>query len=332
MPPSLSQLGEFGLSQRLVSLLPALPKRRWPVGVGDDTSVLRLRPDHFQLFTQDLLFEGVHFPSPRSADFFALGWKSLAVNLSDIAAMGGIPQEAVVGLGIPAMAKTADLESFYRGLAACAKRFHCPVVGGDTNRSRQGWVFSIAMTGFSPRMPLLRCGAKAGDTLWVTGTLGAAALGWEARKKQKRGKSWGTFIQRHAMPEPRLSWGQQLRESGFLSAMMDVSDGLAGDLRHLAERSSVGFEIELTALPQEPEFSRACATLHLNHLELLLGGGEDYELLFTVAREKHDAFCAWLQCTKIKATPIGDARRGRGLKFSEHRKVLKNIPSGFRHF
>ncbi len=332
MSPSLSQLGEFGLLQRLTDLLPALPKRRWPVGVGDDTSVLRLRSDHYQLFTHDLLFEGVHFPSPRPEDFFSLGWKSLAVNLSDIAAMGGVPQEAVIGLGVPARAKTADLENFYRGLSACGRQFHCPLVGGDTNRSPQGWVFSIAMTGFSPRIPLLRSGARVGDSLWVTGTLGAASLGWEARKKRKRGKLWKNFLRRHAMPEPRLTWGQRLRESGFLSAMLDISDGLAGDLLHLVERSRVGFEVDLSAVPREGHFERACISLGLKSAELILGGGEDYELLFTVRRGYQKSFEKWLGSQKIKATPIGFACEGRGLKFSENGKVLKKIPKGFRHF
>jgi thiamine-monophosphate kinase len=332
MDARLKKLGEFGLIDRLVTYLPELPANRWVVGIGDDASVLRLSENHYQLLTHDLLLEGVHFILQSRADFAGVGWKALAVNLSDIAAMGAVPQEAVVGLGIPARGKVAEAEAIYKGLGECAREFHCKVVGGDISFSKGGWVIAVSVTGFSPRLPKLRTGAATGDSLWVTGTLGGAALGWRARKKKIRSRAVQPFLKKQQRPTPRVMWGQRLGESPHVTAMMDISDGLAGDLSHLARYSGVGFEVDVEKIPRLDGFEKICRSLKVKPLECLLGGGEDYELLFTVGNVSEKVFSQWLIKKNICATPIG-----RVVKNPEIFWLLNGRPTdlkiqGYRHF
>ena len=165
--PKLSSLGEFGLIARLQKILPPPVGKAWSVGIGDDTAVHSLGRGRSQLFTQDLLLEGIHFLPGTPRVWEDIGWKAMAVNLSDLAAMGGDPLGAVIGLGLPKRAKIPEIEALYRGIAQASRRFKCPVVGGDTNISKSGWVIAVAMLGETPRKPLLRSAARAGDSLWV---------------------------------------------------------------------------------------------------------------------------------------------------------------------
>lgn len=332
MDSRLKKLGEFGLIDRLISYLPDLPVHRWIAGIGDDTSVLRLEENHYQLLTHDLLLEDVHFTLRSRTDFADVGWKALAVNLSDIAAMGALPQEAVVGLGIPSKAKTSEVEEIYKGLGECSREFHCKVVGGDTNLSKKGWVVSVAATGFSPRLPKLRSGAKAGDSLWVTGTLGGAALGWRARKKKVHSCAVQPFLKKQQRPTPRVMWGQRLGESPHVTSMIDVSDGLAGDLGHMVRMSRVGFVVELEKIPRLDHFEKICRALKVPPFECLLGGGEDYELLFTVRGVSDLAFSSWLKKNNICAARIGRGIQAKEIRWLEGGKGVDIKVTGFRHF
>jgi thiamine-monophosphate kinase len=332
MSRDLHSIGEFGLIDRIKGSLPALPAHRWIAGIGDDTSVLRLHENHYQLLTHDLLLEKIHFLASSPQDFADVGWKALAVNLSDIAAMGGVPQEAVVGIGIPAAGKLSQVDAFYRGLASCSRQYHCPVSGGDTNRSKGGWVFSVTVSGFSSRPPLLRRGGEAGDTLWVSGTLGGAALGWKAAQKGDKTRAMVPFRRMHAHPEPRLLWGQRLRESGLVTSMIDISDGLAGDLTHLSRVSGVGFRVELEALPRPRGLREGCRRLKIQEESVLLSGGEDYELLFTVKKDQEERFSQWLKRSGVRATRIGRATPGSKISFYQEGKPIKKAFQGYRHF
>lgn len=332
MKASLSSIGEFGLIRRFQKHLPALPNQRWISGIGDDASVLRLGEKHFQLLTHDLLLEKVHFRTGAASHFFDIGWKALAVNLSDIAAMGGVPQEAVVGLGIPSRARLKQLDELYRGLGKCSKKFHCPIVGGDTNRSPGGWVISVAVSGFSARLPLMRSGASPGDTLWVTGTLGGAAVGLKAQQKKGSSRKFLPFLRKLMRPEPRLLWGQRLQETRKVTAMIDISDGLAGDLQRLSEASKVGFEVDCDRLPTSKGLSRACKELGLEEIPTVLAGGEDYELLFTQKAGEEHPFFRWAKKARVAATLIGKAVPGREITFLKMGKPLRKRFSGFKHF
>jgi thiamine-monophosphate kinase len=332
MSPTLSSLGEFGLIRRFQKRLAARPSKDHVMGIGDDAAVRRITSGRYQLLTHDLFLENIHFLRGSTKDFEDIGWKALAVNLSDIAAMGGEAVEAVVGLGIPQNAKLSQVDAFYRGIQRCAKQFSCEIVGGDTDRSKSGWVIAVTVLGRSGRLPLFRNGAMLGDSLWVTGELGSAALGWELIQKRNHSKTSLPFRCQHSRPTPRLAWGRQLLSSGLVTAMIDVSDGLAGDLRHIAEASRVGFEVQTEILPRHPSFEKLCARFRLKPLDLLLSGGEDYELLFTVKRGSEKSFCAWLERVRLTATLIGRAVQGKEVRFFQQGKRVAAGAQGFTHF
>lgn len=315
----LASIGEFGLIRRLHKILSPQKLPEGALGIGDDASVLPLDGKHRLLLTHDLLLEGVHFLKGSPKDFQAVGWKALAVNLSDIAAMGGRPLQALVGLGLPPAARVEEVEALYRGLGQCARQYLCPILGGDTNSSKGGWVVAVSVMGVCDAPPLLRSGARVGDTLWVTGEVGGAALAWRGRGRLAR-------------PEPRLPWGEWLRKSGKVSAAIDLSDGLAGDLVHVSEASRVGFEVELERVPRPAGFAEACRRADLSEAELLLSGGEDYELLFTVRKREEGRFISWAKRRRLRVTRIGRAIAGRKIVFLQNGRPLAKTFPGFRHF
>lgn len=328
--PKLSDLGEFGLIARLERILPRGLAKDWSVEIGDDCAVRRSSGGRSELLTQDLLFEGIHFLPGNSKHWETVGWKALAVNLSDIAAMGGEPVGAVIGLGLPRRAKLSEVEALYRGLSRAARRFSCPVVGGDTNRSRGGWTIAVTLLGETRRRPLLRGAARPGDSLWVTGELGGAALAWRAEKKRKSVPA--SIRRRLLLPTPRLEWGRDLAAFGKVGAAIDLSDGLAGDLGHLARASGVGFEVELAALPRPRGFAGLCAKVGVDVWGTLLEGGEDYELLFTLRAGAEQAFGDYARRRGLRAARIGRARRGSGIRWLEGGREIRRRFGGFRHF
>lgn len=328
--PKLSKLGEFGLIARLGKILPTIPSKSWQVGIGDDCAVRRISKNQFELVSQDLLLEGVHFLSGDRKHWESVGWKALAVNLSDIAAMGGKPLGAVVGLGLPKGASLAEIEALYRGISQAATRFACPIVGGDTNLSRKGWVIAITVLGETWRSPLLRSGARSGDSLWVTGELGGAALAWQALR---RNKALPLAIRnRLNMPVPRLDWGQRIAAFGKAGAMIDLSDGLAGDLGHLVEASGLGFEVWIEKIPQSRNFETLCKKTNVSLRNVLLRGGEDYELLFTIRKGHEGVFARYCRRWGIQATQIGNAHKGKAIRWMQGDKVIPGVLEGFRHF
>jgi len=265
--------GEHEALARLRRLLPAPPEGE--VWFGDDAAVLKAGPvAPFLLLATDTVVAGIDADLSLTT-LSDLGWKAMAVNLSDIAAMGANPSRAVVsvvGLG------PAELESLYEGVLAAAGEYNCPVVGGDLSAGRQV-VVSVAMTGTVDGPPVLRRGARPGDTIWVTGPLGAAAAGLrllEERRSEGGWRPWApveeVLVRAHARPRPAVAAGATARRAGA-TAMIDVSDGLVADLGQLASQSGVGFE--LTEVPEA-----VGATL-----QEALGGGDDYVLVFTMPPE-----------------------------------------------
>lgn len=229
-------------------------------GIGDDAAVLRGFPGRV-LFTCDMLLEGTHFlPSDPPA---ALGWKSLACSLSDIAAMAGKPVAAVVSLGLRRGLGDRWIRAFYRGLLRCARTFGCPVVGGDTTAGRGPVVVDVAVLG-NARRPALRSAARPGDAILVTGTLGGSILG------------------RHLRFRPRIREAWLLARRFRVHAMMDISDGLSLDLSRILEESRVGAVLFEEAIPISQAARRLAARDGRSSLEHALSDGEDYELLFTI--------------------------------------------------
>jgi thiamine-monophosphate kinase len=326
----ISDLGEFGLIER-IGRTAARDAKRVLVGIGDDAAALALAPASTLLATTDMLLEGVHFDL-GTTDLSSLGWKSAAVNLSDIAAMGGTPRFCLTSLGLPASLTAEGVAELYRGLNACLKRYRTALAGGDTCRSRTGLVISITLLGEAAKgRAVTRSGARPGDLLFVTGTLGDSAAGLELLRA--RGKGQGArgreeekkLIERHLRPMPRVSEGMLL--AGVASAMIDVSDGLSSDLAHLCEQSGVGAEVLADRVPLSKEL-RSVRGFTRPAAEYALSGGEDYELLFTVPRAK----LGRLRSLRIKATEIGSITRGRTVMLVEVGRKRPLPPSGYDHF
>jgi thiamine-monophosphate kinase len=277
----LSRLGEFGLIENIRCRTPA--GRDVRIGIGDDAASVKNRGDS-SLITADLLIEGSHFDL-RWTSLRDLGHKALAVNLSDIAAMGGIPDYVILSLGIPAHFDSEDIDAFYRGFEELAAEYSVALVGGDTNAAEK-LIISVCVIGHSSAKPVERRGAKAGDDIYVTGTLGDAALGLKLlrrvrRNSTRKGQPAVTLLARHHRPTPRLAAGAQLAKKKLATAMIDVSDGLLQDLGHICRASAIGAIIEAARLPLSPAYRALAGKEGCD----ALSGGEDYELLFCARRQ-----------------------------------------------
>lgn len=327
----ISQLGEFGLIDRIRAST-AHASRRIPVGIGDDAAALTLSPAATLLATTDMLIEGVHFDLAFT-DFYSLGWKSAAVNLSDIAAMGGVPRAALTALGIPRGVTVHQVDEFYRGFLACARAYRTALAGGDTCSSPHSLIVSVTMLGEAKRSRIVRrSGARPGDRLFVTGTLGDSAAGLELLRNAEygmRNRSEGAkkLITRHLRPAPRIEWGRKLA-AGIASAMIDVSDGLSSDLGHLCDESGVGADVLADRIPISREL-RSVKGLHGTAHHYALTGGEDYELLFTVP----PARLKMLASRRIAATEIGRVTASGKLRLLDAEGSARLLPrTGYDHF
>jgi thiamine-monophosphate kinase len=257
------------------------------LGIGDDAALWKPRPGHEVILTCDWFLEGTHFLRDKhSAD--AVGWKSLARALSDIAAMGGTPVCFLLSLALPAGLTGLWLDAFLAGLQRAARRFSCPLVGGDTTRRSEVFINITVVGQIASRKAVLRSGARPGHALFVSGGLGEAELGLRLLRKSGRmaaRKNHGQILEKHLYPQPRLALGRWLAERQLASAMMDVSDGLSSDLPRLCASSNVGARIDAAKIPT-PRISDPSPDSSFDPLELALHGGDDYELLFSVPAKK----------------------------------------------
>ena len=280
-----SELGEFGLIDLLAEMAYSARDNRqasWQqliTGIGDDAAVWRSDAST-QLATIDSFIQGVHF-SLGVAAWEDLGWKAMAVNLSDIAAMGGTPGYALVSLALPGYTEVEDVTALYKGMTELAQRFEVAIVGGDTS-SAPLVAINITILGSTRgrgKHILTRSAARPGDKIAVTGELGAAAAGVEMlnRKLQFSPEATACFKKAFLRPHPRIAEGRRLVEQGIKTAI-DISDGLIQDLSHICKASQVGARIETDRVPIQPVVK---ANFGDRALELALSGGEDYELLFT---------------------------------------------------
>jgi thiamine-monophosphate kinase len=309
--------------------------------IGDDCAVVEKSPGQVWLLTMDTLVESVHFDL-RWHTPELLARKSVSVNVSDIAAMGGKPLFALLSLGLPSGFDPQWFERFSASLVQSCKAYGCLLIGGDTVRSPDRLLITITLVGQSEQdLVLYRSGARPGDTVWVSGPLGLAACGLELCRAGLHLRSdthLQSLIDAHLDPQARTKLGRQLAASGLVHAMMDLSDGLATDLAHLCKESGVGAIIEADMLPKSSELTQGAALLGLDPLALMLSGGEDYELLFTSAPE-YDA--ELLQLTNGAGHviyPIGMIEEASGVKI-RRREVgtasfcLEDISyQGYDHF
>jgi len=290
------------------------PARSAVLGVGDDAALLRPNAGMELAVSTDLLLEGRHFRA--GADARKLGHKALAVNLSDMAAMGAAPRWATLALALPA-ADEAWLAGFARGFFALAERFEVDLVGGDTTRSPAAGPIAICVTilGEVPRgLALHRAGAVPGDDIWVSGELGGAALGLAQPGN-------AAAARRLDEPEPRVELGERLR--GIANAALDISDGFAQDLGHILERSGVGAVVDYARLPA---FAGADASQ-------VLAGGDDYELIFTARQERRAEIEALALELKLALARVGTVQKGEArLQVLDAERRAMPLARGFDHF
>lgn len=296
-------LGEFALIERLRSIVPG-GGAGVILGIGDDTAVLQ--PGTLVLATCDVQVEGIHFTRDlcTPAD---VGWRALAVNVSDIAAMGGVPRYALVSLLIPASAGSAALEDLYGGMAELARLQGVAVVGGNVSATPGPLVVDVTVLGEAER-PVLRRGAQPGDGVWITGHAGKAAAGrFLLEHPDTTVPARETLEAAYRRPVPRVAAGRALGAlagSGLLTAMIDTSDGTASDLLHLADASQVGVRLDAARLPVPAGLPEAARAAGVAGDTWTLGGGEDYELLFTAgtafdARADEVAAAAGVGITRV---------------------------------
>ncbi|MGA2977808.1 MAG: thiamine-phosphate kinase [Spirochaetia bacterium] len=279
----IEQLGEFGLIDRIGRSLPK-PGPNVLVGIGDDVAVLQVSSESVWLATCDVQVEGVHFlrgeVAPRN-----LGRKSLAINLSDIASSGGIPRYALVSLGLPGDLEVGFIDELYAGLRAEASTFGVDIVGGNISRSRLGIFIDVFLLGAAVRENIvLRSGATVGDCIMVTGSVGDAAAGVALLLDPGLSTNAAYAVaarDRRDCPTPRVKEGALIGVLREASAMIDVSDGVAGDLRHICERSGVSARLYGEKLPVSPDNRALARAARGDEWYFALHGGEDYELLFT---------------------------------------------------
>ncbi|MBI5235911.1 MAG: thiamine-phosphate kinase [Deltaproteobacteria bacterium] len=335
----LKDLGEDHIVKQLACRLgqkhPRLIK-----GIGDDTSVTVQRTGRALLSTTDTLIEGVHF-SLSYAPARLIGRKSLSISVSDIAAMGGVPLFGLVSIAMPGRTEKRFLDELYKGLQDVARSSKLVIVGGNTARFEGAVIVSTTVIGEAPgKMIVYRSGARPGDIIYVTGTLGDSALG--LRVLQERGigalkSRLKKAVIRHLDPQPRLAAGVGLSTARLASAMIDVSDGLLLDLKRLCEASAVSAVVELSRVPVSRTLEDYCGKEGLDGAQFSLSGGEDYELLFTSPPSAAKAIERLSKRLKLNMTPIGKiaqpTKKGSRLRvLDKDGASLKITRIGFEHF
>lgn len=329
----LGELGEFGLIDLVARDAAAGPGVIR--GVGDDAAVYKAAAGEWQLAATDTLVENVHFKRAYFS-WGDLGYKALAVNLSDIAAMGGRPRYALLGLCLPPDTEVRAVEQFYAGLAGIAGEHGVSLIGGDTVRGPTVVVNVTLLGTVPPARVKYRAGARPGDVIMVTGTPGDAAAGLylfqqpgalgdpaDARRLKRA----------HLRPLPRVRAGRLLGAQPAVTAMTDVSDGLAADLMHICAAGAVGCVLEATAVPLSGALRRAAAGPGRDPLEWALHGGEDYELLFTVSPGRAGEISAVLEDAGVPVTVVGEItgpEKGHLLRREGRTVPLEG--RGFNHF
>lgn len=295
------------------------------MGIGDDCAVMPSDGED-RLFSTDLLMEGVHFLRSESSPE-DVGWKAAAVNLSDIAAMGGTPTATFLSIALPKDAQGEWAERFIKGYSEISMLYDVPLLGGDTTSSLRDIAINVGIMGKCPAGKcLMRSGAKVGETIYVTGPLGDSAGGLQAILKGiDRTVPVQTLIDRHKRPTPRIREGKSLMQSRKIGAMMDISDGIASDLRHIMEASGTGAVVALDRLPLSSELKAVCNLYVWDIFELATSGGEDFELLFTGPEGLEEI-------TTFPLYPIGRITEGEDLIWTIDNQPVESDFTGYRHF
>lgn len=328
-----SELGEFGLIDLLAEMVEQAADKDIPaqrnliLGIGDDAAAW-YGDSSIQLATSDSLIQDVHFRM-EFTPWQELGWRAMAANLSDIAAMGGLPRYALVSLSLPGSTEVDDISALYRGMIEITRQYGVVIIGGDMS-SAPLLVINITVLGYAGDHILTRSAAVPGEKIAVTGYLGASAAGLEMLKGNLHPDSEASGVLKNAFlkPSPRIAEGQLLVKNG-VKAAIDTSDGLISDLRHICIASNAGARIEAGLVPVHPAVSESFGE---KALELALTGGEDYELIFTAAE---DIIKTLKKATSCPVTVIGEITAdnpGEVLVTDEKGNRLEPETGGWEHF
>ncbi len=333
---TVDQVGEFGLIARLTNGLSAASEQIIR-GVGDDTAVLKVDSERLLLATCDIQIEGIHFTSDAFSSE-AIGYRAAAVNVSDIAAMGGLPKFALVSLVAPPRTEVELLDGIYIGLRRCFDEWGAIIVGGNTAELPERLAIDVTLLGeVDGGQMLLRSGAEPGNLLCVTGELGASAGGLQLIRDPSIAIDEDLrkdALRAHREPTPRVREGIYLARSEQATACIDISDGVLGDANHLAVESNVCVVVDCDRLPVAPAAVHVADAMNADVHSLSLAGGEDFELLFTVRSDAVEETLSGLQkATGTRATVIGTIREGSARVLVERSGRPFDVQAlGFDHF
>jgi len=328
----LKDIGEFGFIKRIERgcLIRDTNVIR---GIGDDCCVFKTSGEMAILLTTDMLVEKVHFLLDAISPY-KLGRKSLAVNLSDIAAMGGTPREAVISIAIPDSVDVATLDGVYDGMKSMAKEFAVNLLGGDTTSSPGHLVINIALVGEAKEDEILyRSGARVGDVIFLTGPVGSSAAGLDIILKGRETEDWQDLIEAHHDPYPHVNAGRIIAGMKVANSLIDVSDGVAADLGHICVESKLGAILEESMIPTSERFKDYCRKFHEDANHLSLHVGEDYVLLGTVSPGSADDLRGALESEGCEFYQIGHMVAESGLRLRTSANSLETMrANGWDHF
>lgn len=328
----ISDLGEFGLINRIAPMF----EKHTTIdikGIGDDCAVLPMDEKYNLVVTTDMLIEGVHFLKEKicAKD---LGFKTLAVNLSDIAAMGATPIASFLSLALPSDTDVKFVDDFMEGYYQLSNQHNTPLLGGDTVKSDENIVFNVTLIGKVEKTKVrLRNMAKTGDIIAVTDYLGDSAAGLYALLNDDNSKLSKKLIKRHTTPQPNIDEGLWLANQKGVHAMMDISDGIASDIKHILKASEKSGKIELLKIPLSSDFVEYTNLKKLNKFDLATSGGEDYSLLITVDKNDFEKISSdFYTIFNKKLFDIGEIINGNGeINFYNNNNIVEN-KNGFTHF
>ncbi|HEY2432174.1 MAG TPA: thiamine-phosphate kinase [Vicinamibacterales bacterium] len=326
----------LGERELIAAIRARTPTAAWlTIGIGDDAAVAEPARGALEILTTDALVESVHFDRRLSSPA-DIGWKALAVNLSDVAAMGGTPRLALLSLGVPEHMDGREVNELVDGFLELASQNGVVLAGGNVTRSPGPLFVDVTVTGFARRRNVLtRSGGRSGDDVYVSGTIGAAAAGlswWKESGDAKELAGFQECIERHRRPQPRTRLGALLGRNRAASACMDLSDGLADAVRQVAEASGTGARIDASLLPIDPAVREWFSRRGLDAAAAAAAGGDDYELLFTVPRRRRGRLATVVrQARGVSVTRIGALTAEPGV-FLVRGEASEPLPAGFVHF
>jgi thiamine-monophosphate kinase len=330
----LKDIGEFGFIKRFAHQFDGFIENK-DMGIGDDCAVISINESENYVVTTDLLIEDVHFLRNRISPW-ELGYKSLAVNLSDIAAMGAEPKFSFLSIGIPKNIKVEYLDELMKGFHALSAKYRVPLMGGDTTKSTDKLVINVAIIGQCKKAEThLRSMAKEGDLICVTGYLGDSSGGLNVLLNNLELNTDNQFlIQKHHNPEPRINEGRWLARQKSVHAMMDISDGISSDLIHILDASGKSADIHVDKLPLGKTLQDVAEKNNWNSIEMASSGGEDYELLFTIeADDFHKVKKEYELQYLTGISVIGEIKEGNtGITWLKNGIKITNNKNGFNHF